>query len=438
VTQVAAVDFGATSIRVARVDLDARPPTVEVVHRHRHAPVRDAGVGLRWDWSCLLAETERGLDLAMERGPLASIGVDTWGVDYGLLGRDGGLLSPPHSYRSGRTAGYRAVVDRIGERRLYERTGLQLQPFTTLFQLAAHDPDELARAAHVLLLPDLVVHHLTGSIQAERTAAGTSGLVDLATREWSGELLDAVGLSTSILPPLRDPATPVGAWRGVPVHLVGGHDTASAVAALPPTGAAQRAFVATGTWLLVGREQPAPDTSEARQAANFTNELGVDGATRLLKNIAGFWLLEGCRAAWGDPPLEDLLARAAAVEDPVPTFDATDPRFLAPDDMLAEVQAAAGLDRRAGRGVVVRSIVASLAASAADVLEHGLAGTDEMALIGGGAAVGLLRDELAARTGLPVVVGATEAAVLGNALVQGMALGCYADLADARDHLVAA
>jgi rhamnulokinase len=439
-TVVAAVDFGATSVRVARVDLDAAPLAVDVVHRHRHEPVADGRGGLRWDWDRLLAEAEHGLDLALAAGPLASVGVDTWGVDYGLVDRDGRLLAAPHCYRSERTAGYRTVVARIGERRLYEVCGLQLQPFTTLFQLAAHAeqaPEELAAAAHLLLLPDLVVHQLTGDVGAERTAAGTTGLVDLAARDWSPELLDACGVPARLLPALRDPATPAGTWRGVPVHRVGGHDTASAVAALPPTGASARAFVASGTWLLVGREQRDPDTSPARQAANFTNEVGVDGGTRLLKNVAGFWLLEECRRAWGGPDAAPLLAAAAEVTEGYTPFDATDPRFLAPADMEAEVRDAGRIGAGAGREVVVRAIVASLAQTAAAVVDDGLPGTDELALLGGGAEVALLRRELAARSGLPVRVGATEAAVVGSALVQGIALGRFRDLVDARTAVVA-
>ena len=436
-TAVAAVDFGATSIRVARVDLDAHPIAIDVVHRHRHEAVRPADGSLRWDWSRLVAEAERGLERALDQGPLASIGVDTWGVDYGLLGGDGRLLSLPHSYRSARTADHMALVERIGERHLYEVTGLQRQPFTTLFQLAAHDRTELARARRLLLLPDLLVHHLTGTCAAERTAAGTTGLVDLATGDWSPELLDACGVPAALLPPLAPPGTAAGTWRGVPVHLVGGHDTASAVAALPPTTARQRAFVATGTWLLVGREQPEPDTSPVRQAQNFTNEPAIDGGTRLLKNVAGFWLLEECRRGWGGADADDLLAAAAAVTEPVDAFDATDPRFLAPTDMEAEVRDAARLAPDADRARVVRAIIASLAETTASVVADGLAGTDELTLLGGGAGIDLLRDELVTRTGLPVTIGPTEAAVCGNALVQGIALGRFADLADARTHLVA-
>jgi len=437
VTVVAAVDFGATSIRVGRVDLAADPITVDIVHRHHHKPVAHPDGSLRWDWRRLLAETERGLELALEQGPLASIGVDTWGVDYGLVAADGTLLGDPHCYRSSRTEAHREVVDRIGARRLYEVTGLQLQAFNTIFQVAAHDRDELAGAAHLLLLPDLVVHHLTGAVASERTTAGTSGLLDLRTRDWAPELLDACDARPELLPEVVEPGTVAGVWRGIPVVRVGGHDTASAVVGMGAAADAATAFVATGTWLLVGREQPEADTSEAARQDNFTNEQGVDGGIRFLKNLAGFWLLEECRRAWGEPEVAPLLAAAAAVEGDVDTFDVTDPRFLAPADMEAEVRDAAGLPASTERAVVARAIVASLAATTADVVGR-LGGIREIAMFGGGAGVELLRTEIAARTGLPVSVGPTEAAALGNALVQGVALGHFTDLAAARAGLATA
>jgi rhamnulokinase len=435
VTVVAAVDFGASSIRVARVDLDATPVAVEVVHRREHIPVPDGQGGLRWAWDRLVAEAEHGLTLAKEKGPLASIGVDTWGVDYGLIDRRGRLVSPPHCYRSPRTAGYKAVVAAIGERPLYERTGLHLQPFTTLFQLAAHDKAELGQARWMLLLPDLLIRHLTGALACERTIAGTSGLVDIATGRWVPELLDVAGLREDEVAPITRPGTPVGHWHGVPVHLVGAHDSASAVAAMPAGAGRSPAFVATGTWFVVGREQAAPDTSHGRQVANFTNEPAVGGGIRLRKNLAGFGLLDECRRGWGDTDTATLLGEAAAVTEGYRTFDATEPRFLAPADMEAEVREAAAIDAGASRATVVRAIVASLAETSARVVADGLAGTDELALLGGGAGSDLLRAELARRSGLPVRSGPTEAAVVGNALVQGVALGRFASLADARAHV---
>jgi rhamnulokinase len=434
---VAAVDFGASSIRVCRVELGDGAPHLSVVHRHAHAPAADAGGVLRWDWARLVAETGKGLIAAAEPGPLASIGVDTWGVDYGLLDGRGALVAPPVSYRDGRTAGYRAVVDRLGgAAALYGVTGVQLQPFNTIFQVAAHDRAELGRARHLAMLPELVVHHLTGEIVGEPTSAGTSGLVDITTGTWSPGLAAAVGLDPGILPEIRPAGTPVGRWRGVPVHLVGGHDTASAVAAMGADVGPRPAFVSTGTWLLVGREQPDPDLGEAARAANFTNEIGALGGVRFLKNLAGAWLLEQCRPAWGSPRVVDLVEAAAALADPpgpsAAGLDPADARFLRPDDMLGEVTGALGLPRDAPPPVVTRLVVESLAAATAGVLA-GMPGRAPTEVhVFGGAQSDLYRRFLADRSGLPVHAGPVEATALGNALVQGVALGCYEGLAEAR------
>jgi rhamnulokinase len=436
---VVAVDFGASSIRVCRVDLGARPPGLEVVHRHPHAPVPDGRGHLRWDWARLVAEMEKGLAAAVERGQVASIGVDTWGVDYGLLDAGGELVAPPFCYRDDRTTGWAAVVERAGgAAALYRATGVQLQPFITIFQVAAHDRAELDRARRLVMLPELLVHHLTGAVVAEPTSAGTTGLVDIASGAWSDDLAGAAGLDPGLLPPLVPAGTRVGTWQGVPVHLVGGHDTASAVVAMGAAPGPGAAFVSAGTWLLVGREQAAPDLGEAAQEANFTNEVGALGGIRFLKNLAGAWLVEGCRRAWGDLPVADLLAAAAALpDDPaVAVLDVADARFLHPSDMLAEVTGALGWSREAAPAAVVRAVVASQAVGTAAVVER-LGGVTDVSVFGGGGRSALYRRLVAARTGLPVTRGPVEATALGNALVQGVALGVYAGLADARAHLAA-
>lgn len=432
-TTVVAVDFGAASIRVCRVGLPAR---LEVVHRYAHQPVRDGQGHLRWDWDRLVAETIRGLELAVARGPVASIGVDTWGVDYGLLDAHDRLVAPPFSYRDHRTDGFRAVVERIGEAEIYATTGIQLQPFNTLFQLAAHDRAEIGRARHLLMLPELLVHHLSGEIVAERTSAATTALVDLATGDWSPSLLDAAGVGAGAVrfAPIATAGTPAGTWRGIPLHLVGGHDTASAVVAMGAPASGDAAFVSAGTWLLVGREQPEPELGEWARQANFSNEAGALGGIRLLKNLAGGWLIEGCRGAWGDPPITELLTEAAAVGHDGRIVDIADPRFLHPTDMLGEVTAAAGLPRGTPPPVVVRCIVESQVAGTAAVLDQ-LGGIREVHVFGGGGQSALYRRRLAEVTGLPVAAGPVEATALGNALVQGIALGLYPDLADARRRL---
>jgi rhamnulokinase len=425
-TAVAAVDFGAASIRVCRIDLDAPQPELEVVHRYAHLPVADAGGTLRWDWDRLVAEMQRGLERVRARGPVASIGIDTWAIDYGLLDGHGELVEAPVSYRDRRTAGYREVVDRIGERRLYEIAGLQLMPINTIFQLAAHDRAALARARHVVMLPELLAYHLTGEISAELTSAGCTGLLDLATGDWSTELVEAIGLRPSLLPSLRLPGTHIGNWRDVPVHLVGGHDTASAVLGGAADGAA---YVSAGTWLLVGRMLARPDTSEAARAARFTNEQGAAGGIRFLRNVAGWWLVEECRRAWDDPDLDALLAAAAAA-GPVPAADATDERFLAPADMPAELVAAAKLGADASRAEIVRCAVESMAQSTAAVVAQ--LGLPSVQVFGGGARSALLLQLLAAHVDGTVTVGPVEATALGNAISQGLALGVFADVAEAR------
>ena len=435
-TRVLAVDLGATSVRVAEVDLADHPPAPRVVHRWPHGPVPHRDGTLRWDWAGIVREVRRGLDLALAAGPAASIGIDGWGVDYGLIDADGRLIDVPFSYRDDRTEGWRDTAAAIGEDLLYDLTGIQLMPINTIFQLAAHDPDQLAAAEHLLLLPDLLVHALTGHVGAERSNASTTALLDASTGNWSDRLLDAIGAPRHLFPEVLDAPACVGVYRDVPVHLVGSHDTASAVAAIPARPGTPSAFVSSGTWVLVGAERPGPDTSRAAQAANFSNELGAVGGVRFLKNVMGFWMLEQCRAAWGDPPIEDLVEAAAQVEDRVPFLDATDERFLSPADMEAEIRQAGGLDPGVGRDVVTRVVLESIAAATAQVVDELGVFLDgrvaELLVIGGGARMSLMNHLYARHTGLPVRVGSPEATALGNALVQGIALGRFDDLEHAR------
>jgi rhamnulokinase len=442
--RVAAVDLGASSVRIAVIDLDATPPSVDIVHRYPHGPVRDSAGHLRWDWPRLLDEVERGLALALDAGPLASIGIDTWGVDYGLLGASGALLSPPYSYRDDRTARWREVAARIGAEKLYRTTGIQLLQINTIFQLAAHDREELARARSLLMLPELVVHHLTGALHGERTSAGTTGIVDLATGDWSPDVLDAIGVDPAIVPRIERAPQPAGAWRGVPVHLVGGHDTASAVVALPApkpnaARAAARGFISSGTWMIIGVERLHADVSGAAMRANFSNEPAALDGVRFLKNVTGMWMLEQLRAQWGSPPLDDLLRAAAALPAGGPTVDATDERFLAPSDMEAELRAAAHLPASAGRDAVARCVLDSLARGAANVIDELRAFVgdfSEVIVIGGGAQNTLLNRLIEEACGAPVRVGPVEATALGNALVQGIALDRFTGLDDARAAIV--
>jgi rhamnulokinase len=427
---VAAVDFGASSIRVCRVHIGDGPPRLEVVHRAAHAAQRGTDGSFRWDWARLVAEMERGLERAAET-PLASIGVDTWGVDYGLLDAHGTLVEAPYSYRDERTASYRDVVERVGARRLYEISGLQDLSFNTIFQLAAHDRESLARARHLLMLPELLVHHLTGVVTGERTSAGTTGLLDVRTLDWSDELCDAIALDRSLLPGIQPPTTPAGTWRGVPVTLVGGHDTASAVIAGAADG---EAFVSSGTWAIVGCERPGPDTSDSARIGGFSNEQGALGGVRFLRNIPGWWLVDQCREAWPGTDTAGLLHAAALVDGDLPTFDVTDPRFLAPADMVAELRDASGV-ADADPATLIRCTVESMAVATATVVDT-LPPVNGVRVFGGGARSELYLDALRRRTGRRVSTGPTEATALGNAVVQGLALGVYGSPTAARSALL--
>ena len=423
--------MGATSVRVAVVDLDADRPEVVIVHRWPHAPEPRPDGSLRWRWGELTDNVRLGLDRARGLGPLASIGIDGWAVDYGLLRRDGRLVADPHSYRSRRTHAWRAVARSLGEAELYRRTGIQLIPINTIFQLAAHDRDELAEAHRLVMLPELVAYELTGEWTGERSNAGTTGLLDVDTGDWAGDLVDAIGVDPGILPRPEIAGRKLGEHDGTPVHLVAAHDTACAFAA-SPLDTEGRAVVSAGTWFVVGVERDTPDTSEASRVGNFSNEVGAFGGFRYLKNVTGFWLLEQCAALWGKTARE-LLDLAADVPE-APMFDVRDERFLAPARMDEEIRAVTGLHARTPHAVVARSIVESVAAAVAEVLRElrHRQRVDELAVVGGGAASGLVRDRLAGHAGIPVVSGPTEATALGNALVQGVALGRFEDLSDGR------
>lgn len=435
-TRVAAVDLGAASVRVAAVDLATSAPEVQILHRWRNTPLRAEDGTLRWDWHRIVSEVETGLDKAMASGPVASIGVDGWGVDYGLIDDAGELVALPFSYRDPRTDQWDTTRDTLGAEPIYETTGIQLMAINTLFQLAAHDRGELARAATILLLPDLMMHALGNSVAAERSNASTTALLDVTTGAWSDALIHGIGLATQLFPEVVNAPGLAGSWRGIPLIRVGSHDTASAFLGMPGSPEPGTVFVSSGTWVLVGVERPDADTSAAARSANFSNERGALGGFRFLKNVTGFWMLEQCRHAWGDPPIDVLVREARTVSGPVPLIDATDARFVAPSSMLDEISDAAGFGREPTRGHVVRSILESIAAAVAGIVDELAAITKipmkEIFVVGGSARVGLLNELIADRTGLPVVVGSAEATALGNAVVQGIGIGHFGDVGEAR------
>lgn len=437
--RVLAVDMGATSIRVAAVDLAASKPHVEVVHRWHNTPVEDTGGHLRWDWPQIVEQVELGLERGLDAGPVSSIGIDGWGVDYGLLDRAGELVDLPYAYRDRRTEGWEATAERIGIERLYTTTGIQLMGLNTIFQLAADPTDRLGSAGTFLLLPDLLANHLTGWVGCEHSNMSTTGLMDVHTGEWSDDLIESIGVPRTLFPESATAGRTVGRWRNIPVTLVGSHDTASAFLGVPFDPRANPVFVSTGSWVIVGVKRPEPDTSERARTLNFSNEAGALGGVRFLKNVVGFWILDQCRAAWDDPPIEELIHQAGSVSEEVLVFDASDHRFVSTTDMVDEVARAAGLPPESPRRVIVRSVIESIVAGVVRVIDEIAEVTgrapDRIQLAGGGSRIPLVGEVLSEQSGLEVEVGSSEATALGNAIVQGISLGAFADLNQARSWL---
>ncbi|NUR29820.1 MAG: rhamnulokinase [Catenulispora sp.] len=497
---VAAVDLGASSgrVMVARVGPDTL--TLEEAHRFANRPVRISGT-LHWD---ILALYRGVLDGLRATGPIDSVGVDSWAVDYGLLDADGALLGNPVCYRDVRTEGVaERVWQTVSAERLYRATGIQHAPFNTLYQLiAARDTAQFTAARTALLIPDLIGYWLTGTPGTEITNASTTQLLDPRTGTWATDLAAELGIDLSLFAPLRRPGDRIGTLLPavleetgqtgpVPVTAVASHDTASAVTAVPASPGERFAYICTGTWSLAGLELDTPVPTEASRAANFTNEIGIDGTIRFLRNIMGLWLLQECIREWeaGDAPLSAAMpapmSDRAAVPSPIsdraalpssvsdradraptqPTarhsidlpallaaaaripllrsvVDAADPAFLAPGRMPERIAAAC---RATGQPVpatpaeFTRCVLDSLALAHRRAIEQAqaLAGcpVDVVHIVGGGVRNALLCQLTADACGLPVVAGPAEAAALGNALVQARTLGVVGDRAAMRSLL---
>ena len=435
--RVAAVDLGATSGRVIVGQVGRGRLDLSEVHRFPNRPVTAPDGTLRWDFALLLDEVLTGLSAA---GAVDAIGVDTWAVDYGLLDTSGRLLDAPFSYRDPRgERGVERVRRAVSPSEHYAVTGIQHLPFNTVFQLAADE--RLDEAATMLLLPDLIAFILTGEVGAEATNVSTTALYDARRRGWDLDLAARAGISTSILPAVREPGSVIGTLTrevakrtglrpDTPVIAVGSHDTASAVVAVPFDLGVAGAYVSSGTWSLVGLELAAPVLSESARAANFTNEGGVDGTTRFLRNVMGLWVLTQAMQTWGTTNLTALLAEAASVPAAGPVVDVDDQEFLPPGDMEARVLAACertGQVAPVGRAAVVRCVLDSLALAHRRAIREAMALTGHdvqvVHLVGGGARNELLCRLTAEACGLPVLAGPVEATALGNVLVQARALG---------------
>ena len=436
-TAFAAVDLGASSGRVMLGRVGPDQLELTEVHRFRNGAVRLPD-GLYWDVLGLYTDVLTGLRAAAREEHLAGLAVDSWAVDYGLLDARGTLQGNPRHYRDPRTD---AVIDdvhaKLDPARLYGVTGLQFLPFNTLYQLAAEPALDGRRA---LLVPDLLGYWLTGRQVAEETNASTTGLLDARTGGWSTPLVEALGLPPGLLPDLiaagellapltAEVSADIGVDYALPVTTVGSHDTASAVVGVPADNP-RFGYISCGTWGLVGVELDAPVLTEDSRKANFTNERGVDGTIRYLRNVMGLWLLSESMRTWDlrgrGVELGDVLAAAAVLPAGGPRVDPNDPVFLPPGDMPERIIRAAGL-RDPEPAAVVRCILDSLAVAFAEAMADAerLSGrpVEVVHLVGGGSQNALLCQLTADATARPVVAGPVEATALGNVLVQARTHG---------------
>ena len=446
--RVIAVDLGASSGRVIGVQVRDGVVDIDSLHRFSNGPgLREIGGGSRWCWDFegILEGVIEGITMVASKGRVDSIAVDSWAVDYGLVDDRGGLVAPVTAYRDER---HRPAFERlrreIGDETIYGRTGIQFLPFNTLYQLAtdAGEPDRpLERADRMLMIPDLIANRLCGSVCGERTNAGSTQCFDVDRDEWAEDLLARAGIPARIMPPvvagesaeplgglLGSVARRVGLPPGTPVRATAGHDTAAAVAAAPLRGAGD-VFISSGTWSLVGFELESPVRTASAMRINATNEPGVFGTTRFLRNVSGLWLLQECRRAWAgagrDHDWDTLAAMAAAAEPFRTVFDPDDPSLAAPGDMperIARVVADAGEPSPVDDASMARAILDSVALKTARTIEElgSVAGCDpeRIVVVGGGGANLLLDRLISSCTGLPLVTGSTEATALGNAAVQ--------------------
>jgi rhamnulokinase len=449
-----AFDFGAESGRAVLARFQSGRVSMEEVRRFKNEPIEYGG-SLHWDVPRLWWEVRQTL-AALEKLELAGIGVDAWGVDYALLGEHGELLQNPFHYRDKRTCGImEKVFEHVPKEEIYSTTGIQFMPINTLFQLCAaqRDTPELLKAARrFITIPDLFHYWLTGTAVCEFTNATTTQLVNPVTRTWSTELIARLGLPSHLWGRIVEPGTVIGTLRpdlcpGSPSHATpviapATHDTGSAVAAISARGTT--AFLSSGTWSLLGTELDAPIITRDALRLNFTNEGGVSGTTRLLKNVMGLWMLQCCRQAWtsrGYPcDHAEILDLAAREQSFLCLVDPDHESFLRPSDMLAAIDqfcAATHQPCPKSAGAYVRAILESLAFKYRIVLQHleALTGKpiEKIRVIGGGSKNRLLNQLTADATGKPVVTGPAEATALGNVAVQALATGALTSLELARN-----
>ena len=454
------VDLGAESGRVMAGLFDGRRVRLEQIHRFPNGAV-SLGTTLRWDVLRLWSEIQDGLTRAAAQfgDRIVSVGVDTWGVDYVLLSRNGEIVAQPFHYRDSRTEGALShAFGRVSKREIFAQTGLQFMEFNTLFQLLAFkrsNPDLLAAADRVLMMPDFFHWCLCGSRVIEFTNATTTQCFHATEQRWAFDLLAKFGLPASLFPEVVPPGTVLGKLRDgltartglkrIEVIAPATHDTGSAVAAIPTqsTGTPNWAYISSGTWSLMGVEVQQAVLTERALELNVTNEGGIDRTYRLLKNIMGLWLVQECKRAFerrGKTYDYAELTRLAGKAPPLRSLINPDDRaFLNPDDMASAIQkwcADYGEPVPQSEGELIRCALESLALKYRMVLEwlEELTGTriEVVHIVGGGCQNEALNQLTADACGRPVVAGPVEATVLGNVLIQARAAGELKTLADIR------
>ncbi len=444
-----AADLGASSGRTIVATFKNGALTLKEMNRFWNGPTPINGT-LYWDFVYLFRNILEGIALAKKEfgESLVSIGVDTWGVDFGLLDSQGKLLGNPVNYRDARTDGIpEKVFDVVGKETVFNQTGIQFMQLNTLYQLVAlarNGNAQYARAGQLLFAPDLLNYWLTGRAAANRTFASTSQCYNPVTKDWAFDLLEKLNLRTDLFAPFADPGTVLGNHQGLSVVNVGSHDTASAFAAVPVAGGERCAFLSSGTWSLLGTELSEPVINDQASAANFTNEVGVCDTIRFLKNLSGLWIIQELRRVWAEQGFEytwNELAEMALLSAPFEFFiNPADDRFVAPGDMptrIRNVCEQAGQAQPETHGQLLRAAYEGLAFLYADTygtLEQ-LSGKqfDTLRIVGGGCQNKALSQFAADAIGRDVVTGPVEATAIGNIIMQMLAMGDIASLAEGRE-----
>ena len=446
-----AFDLGATSGRAILGKVSDGRLSSEEIYRFPNS-VKEEGGKYYWDIYSLFDHFKAALKKVAGMGvEVASIGIDTWGVDFGCIGPDGSILGLPRAYRDPYTDGIPAEVFKIiPKEELYGVTGTQIMNFNSIFQIYAQHKDQdspIHKAAEILFMPDLMAYMLTGERVCEYTDASTSGLIDPRTRDFDRSLLERLGIDSKILRPIVQPGTKVGVLKQeiceetgfgpVPVIAVAGHDTASAIAAVPAENE-HFAYLSSGTWSLMGIESPVPIIDGKSYEYNVTNEGGIEGTTRFLKNITGMWLLEQSRKTWAAEGREYNYAQIEAMGREAIDFpsviDPDDPRFAAPKDMDGEIKAALA---ESGQAVpendaqmiscIYHSLTNKYKAVISMLQDFASFTIDKLHVIGGGSANKLVSQLTADTLGIPVVAGPVEGTAIGNIMIQAKVAGLVKD-----------